>query len=82
MSSDLNKYRVLIFIFTGLFSVGVITGNSYQQNKEELIREAVLNELKFHPKATLIDIYKNFFQGAFGPAHMITNINSVALYSI
>ena len=64
MSSDLNKYRVLIFIFTGLFSVGVITGNSYQQNKEELIREAVLNELKFHPKATLIDIYKNFFQGA------------------
>ena len=39
--------------------------------KETQIQQAVKKQLSIHPKSTLIDIYKSFFQGAFGPGHMI-----------
>ncbi|MGE5798623.1 MAG: hypothetical protein ACM34O_17070 [Ignavibacteria bacterium] len=53
-------------------------GNTYQDaaDKKILIINAVNNELKLHPEATLIDIYKIFFQGAYGPAHMIADRTS------
>ena len=37
------------------------------------IHEAVVSELTLHPKATLKDIYKNFFQDQFGPGHLMGN---------
>jgi hypothetical protein len=40
---------------------------------QRAIREAVELELRLHPRATLIDIYKHFFQSRFGPGHMIEN---------
>lgn len=41
------------------------------QEREKKIEQAVLNELKYYPEARLQDIYKNFFQEAFGPGHLI-----------
>jgi len=57
-------------------------GNTNQDvaDKKILIIDAVNNELKLHPEATLIDIYKNFFQGAYGPAHMIADRTSALDY--
>lgn len=75
-----GKYWIPVIIITVLLSIGISTDKLIDQIKKEKIRETVLNELKLHPKATLIDIYKNFFQGAFGPAHMINNPQSIIKY--
>ncbi|MGD9489697.1 MAG: hypothetical protein AB7W47_16875 [Calditrichaceae bacterium] len=50
------------------------------ESKNELIREAVRNEMNLRPESTLIDLYKLFFQGAFGPGHMIANEESAKNY--
>lgn len=44
--------------------------------KEQLIQRAIQNELSLHPQATLMDLYKFSFQGAFGPGHLIDNRES------
>ena len=49
-------------------------------NKEELIQKEILEELRLHPKAQLVDIYKFFFQGAFGPGHIISDQKSALTY--
>lgn len=40
-------------------------------NQAARIEQAVREELRLHPAATLQDLYKFFFQGAYGPGHMI-----------
>ena len=37
-------------------------------------------ELKYFPKATIIDIYKLFYQGSFGAAHILTNKEKAKQY--
>jgi hypothetical protein len=37
----------------------------------EKIKKIILSEYELHPQATLIDYYKLFFQGSFGPGHFI-----------
>jgi hypothetical protein len=49
-------------------------------NKEGLIQKAILEELRLHPKAQLADIYKFFFQGTFGPGHIISDQKSALTY--
>ncbi len=44
------------------------------------IEKAVLNELKYYPEARLRDIYKNFFQDAFGPGHLIPDTTRAGNY--
>jgi len=66
----LLRFLLSILILTGCASKMKINSASTQKEK---IAEAIQNELKLYPKATLIDLYKNFFQGAFGPGHMIEN---------
>ncbi len=48
--------------------------------KEERILEIIKTEFQIHPLATLIDIYKLFYQSAFGPGHIITNENIARQY--
>ena len=48
--------------------------------KKQLIIKAINEELKIHPKATLLDLYKNFFQGRFGPGHMIKDLRTARNY--
>lgn len=40
-------------------------------NHTAQIARAVREELRLHPAATLPDLYKFFFQGAYGPGHLI-----------
>jgi len=49
-------------------------------NKETLIQNAILEEMHLHPEARLIDIYKFFFQGTFGPGHIIRDKQSALKY--
>lgn len=44
------------------------------------IEKAIINELKYYPEARLRDIYKNFFQDAFGPGHLIPDTTRAGNY--
>lgn len=57
-----------------------ICGCSETDSKEELIQNAILEEIHLHPEAKLVDIYKFFFQGAFGPGHIISDKQSALKY--
>ena len=37
------------------------------------IRQAIEQQIETYPASTLKDIYKNFFQDAFGPGHLMSN---------
>jgi len=42
-----------------------------QEPEDEQIEKAIRSELELYPEAHLRDIYKNFFQDAYGPGHLI-----------
>jgi len=48
--------------------------------KEKIIKKLISDEFHFHPEAELIDYYKLFFQGTFGPEHIIPNPESAYNY--
>ena len=66
----------IVFVF-GCLSIYSCTASD---NKEELIQNAILEEMQLHPEARLVDIYKFFFQGTFGPGHLITEKQSALKY--
>ncbi len=49
-------------------------------NKNYRIKELIHNELLHFPKSNLIDIHKLFYQGTFGPAHFLTNLDNSKKY--
>jgi hypothetical protein len=55
-------------------------GGAQESGKRQAIAAALAAEMTRHPQATLIDIYKFFFQGAFGPGHMIPNTSAARQY--
>ena len=44
------------------------------------LSQIVKQELDRYPAQRLVDVYKTFFQGFFGPAHLITDSNSALRY--
>jgi len=66
----------LVLIIGCLF----IHGCKEVDSKEELIQNSILEEIHLHPEARLIDIYKFFFQGTFGPGHIISDKESALKY--
>lgn len=48
--------------------------------KRAAIEKAFAAEMQRYPEARLIDIYKFFFQGAFGPGHMIPDTAAARRY--
>jgi len=44
--------------------------------QNDTIRKLIKSEFELHPKAQLKDYYKLFFQGTFGPGHIISNKSS------
>ncbi|MDA3814520.1 MAG: hypothetical protein PF570_09760 [Candidatus Cloacimonetes bacterium] len=44
--------------------------------KVDRITKLTISEFKLHPKSQLIDYYKLFFQGTFGPEHIISSKSS------
>ena len=43
------------------------------KSDRELIGEAIAIQMKDYPQSTLKDVYKNFFQDAFGPGHLMSD---------
>ena len=44
------------------------------------IKNLILAEYERHPEAALVDYYKMFFQGTFGPAHLLSNKEKAFAY--
>lgn len=65
------------FVFLACISC---SDNTIKKDNKKLIIQTARQELMLHPKATLIDLYKNFFQGRFGPGHMISNPEATSSY--
>jgi len=74
----MRKSFLLAIVF--IFSWICINSCTVADNKEELIENAILEEMCLHPEARLVDIYKFFFQGAFGPGHIIRDKQSALKY--
>ena len=72
------------FILPALLFIIQFATEIFSQNKPLLDIEAVKTtirlEIKLHPKASLPDLYKNFFQGKFGPGHLIENRKAAQEY--
>jgi hypothetical protein len=67
--------RIAIFILPMvLFTL------SCKETDNSSLSVIVKQELDRYPGQRLVDIYKTFFQGYFGPAHLITDSNSAGQY--
>ncbi len=73
------KNIIFGFCFILIFK-SVIISQPHSLLNENAVKRTVLLEIKLHPKATLLDLYKNFFQGKFGPGHLIKNRGSAENY--
>ena len=71
---------VLALALTNVLCGIAFTGCNRSQQKQEAIRESVKQELQRYPRATLIDLYKFFFQGACGPGHLIQDREAALRY--
>jgi len=73
---------IILFLsnFIVLFHSNSFSCSPTGHDKRKLIEKNVQLELTLHPNATLLDLYKNFFQGEFGPGHMITSKDAAAKY--
>lgn len=47
---------------------------------DKTLSEIVRKEIERYPQQRLIDVYKTFFQGFFGPAHLITDTGAAGNY--
>ncbi len=53
---------------------------SHDEAQTRAVKTAVQAELHRYPQASLLDLYKFFFQGAYGPGHMIPNAEIARQY--
>ena len=74
----MRKLFLLIIVF--IFSWICINSCTETDSKKELIQNAIMEEMNLHPEARLVDIYKFFFQGTFGPWHIISDNQSALNY--
>lgn len=67
-------FAVFIFLF-------LLAGRASAQTFDSLAaEESIRLQLERYPASTLQDIYKSFFQDAFGPGHLIDNPIQARLY--
>ncbi|NNG26204.1 MAG: hypothetical protein HKM87_01650 [Ignavibacteriaceae bacterium] len=74
----MQKSILLIIVF--ILNWICINSCTEADSKKELIQYAILEEMHLHPEARLVDIYKFFFQGTFGPGHIIRDKQSALNY--
>jgi hypothetical protein len=67
MSNIITIMITTVLVFTG-------------PGRKEMIKESVQTEIKNYPEASLVDIYKNFFQDAYGPGHLIPDTTQAGVY--
>ncbi len=65
---------------TLLFLIFSIASFSFASDREKQIRQFISDELKHYPEAHLTDLYKNYFQDAYGPGHLIPDTTSAGNY--
>lgn len=58
----------------------VISLSVLASDREKQIRQFVEDELKHYPAARLTDLYKNYFQDAYGPGHLIPDTTRAGAY--
>lgn len=58
----------------------LISSTLMASDREKQILQFIENELKYYPKAQLSDLYKNYFQDAYGPGHMIPDTTKAGNY--
>lgn len=63
-----------------LLLCSILTVLFFSAPDEKEIEKAILSELKYYPEAHLRDIYKNFFQDAYGPGHLIPDTTRAGKY--
>lgn len=69
----MGRYCILLlFVFATCFVMA--------SEREEKIKQYIDSELKYHPEARLIDLYKNYFQDAYGPGHLIQDATRAGAY--
>jgi len=73
-------YCLLFRLLGVVFSCNSCSEIEIKNNKKESIEKIVKQEITLHPKATLLDLYKNFFQGRYGPGHIIKNLDAAKNY--
>ena len=61
-----------------LLSFSLVLNSSAAKPDPELVRDAVISQLEEYPESTLLDIYKNFFQGKFGPGHLLNGESALS----
>ena len=64
-------------IFLCLF---LLSGTLMASDREKQIIQFIDNELKYYPEAHLADLYKNYFQDAYGPGHIIEDTTQAGKY--
>lgn len=60
----IRKTLLLLLLFFTVFLT---------EAQDASIRQAIVQQVETYPASTLKDIYKNFFQDAFGPGHLMSN---------
>ena len=68
--------KQLVAFITLVLAFFSCTNNTQEQAREAFVR----TYFQKYPQATLQDIYKGSFQDVFGPAHILTNKESVTKY--
>lgn len=76
----MKPYLILIFVFS--FCTGCESDNKIEKvlTEQDKIVRAINDELMIYPEERLIDLYKSFFQGYWGPGHLIADSISALNY--
>lgn len=64
-------------IFLCLF---LMSGTFMNSDREKQIQQFIEAELKYYPEARLADLYKNYFQDAYGPGHLVPDTTQAGKY--
>jgi hypothetical protein len=73
MKKKMEKHIILlVFLFT--------TRLTMASGWEDKIKQFIEFELSHYPKAQLTDLYKNYFQDAYGPGHLIHDTTGAGAY--
>jgi len=76
VSNGMKTYNcIVIFILPMVLFI-----SSCKKTDNSSLSLIVKQEIDRYPAQRLVDIYKTFFQGYLGPAHLITDSNSAAKY--
>lgn len=71
----IHRYLKLAVLLAAIFLCVSCSQSGYDT---DAIRESVVWQMERYPQSTLRDLYKAFFQDAFGPGHLMSNAENAA----